>query len=82
MVSNKETHSNGVKKTFIVQRYIERPLLYNKRKFDIRCYMLITSINNNLKAYWYQEGYIRTSCKEFNLEDTECKFIHLTNDAV
>ena len=44
--------------------------------------MLVTSINKELKAYFYQEGYIRTSCKEFNLEDTDCKYTHLTNDAV
>lgn len=71
-----------MKKTFIVQKYMEKPLLYNKRKFDIRCYILMTSINNKFKAYWYQEGYIRTSCKEFSLDDVEDKFTHLTNDAV
>ncbi|CAD8044235.1 unnamed protein product [Paramecium primaurelia] len=82
LVSYREIHSNGVKKTFIVQQYINKPLLYNKRKFDIRCFMLITCINHQFKAYWYQEGYIRTSCKEFNLDDTDCKYTHLTNDAV
>ncbi|CAD8081512.1 unnamed protein product [Paramecium sonneborni] len=75
-------HLNNSKKTFIIQKYLEKPLLYNKRKFDIRCYMLMTSINNQFKAYWYQEGYIRTSCKEFTLDDVEDKFTHLTNDAV
>jgi len=42
----------------------------------------MTSINGIQKAYWYQEGYIRTSCKEFNLKNIKDKFIHLTNDAV
>ena len=27
----------------IIQRYIDRPLLIDKRKFDIRCYLLIAS---------------------------------------
>ncbi|CAD8080092.1 unnamed protein product [Paramecium sonneborni] len=81
-IISQNLHLNNSKKTFIIQKYLEKPLLYNKRKFDIRCYMLITSINNQFKAYWYQEGYIRTSCKEFSLDDVEDKFTHLTNDAV
>lgn len=58
------------------------PLLYNKRKFDIRCYVLVTIINNHFKAYWYEEGYIRTSSKLFDPENIDNRFIHLTNDAV
>ena len=44
--------------------------------------MLVTFYNNIFKAYWYSEGYIRTSSKEFNLDDISCKIIHLTNDAI
>lgn len=65
-----------------MQLYLDRPLLYHKRKFDIRCYLLLTSINGILKGYWYQEGYIRTSSKEFTLKNITNKLIHLTNDAV
>ena len=72
----------GGKRTFIVQKYLETPLLLNRRKFDIRCYVLITSINSVVQAYFYQEGYLRTSSKEFTLKDLNNKFVHLTNDAV
>jgi tubulin polyglutamylase TTLL1 len=58
------------------------PFLYNKRKFDIRCYILITSVNDVMKGYWYEEGYIRTSSKEFTLKNLSNRMIHLTNDAV
>ena len=68
--------------TFIIQKYIEKPLLIKKRKFDIRCYGLLTSINGLHKGYFYQDGYIRTSCKEYNTNNLMNKFIHLTNDAV
>lgn len=82
MIRANEMRENGGKnRSFIVQRYL-MPFLYSKRKFDIRCYMLVTSVNSILKCYWYEEGYIRTSCKEFNIKDLKNKFIHLTNDAI
>ena len=68
--------------TYILQKYIEKPLLINKRKFDIRIYGLLTSINGHIKGYFYDEGYIRTSCKEYTLKNLSNKAIHLTNDAV
>ena len=43
---------------------------------------MATSINGNLKAYYYTEGYIRTSCKPFTLNNITDSLIHLTNDAV
>jgi|LauGreDrversion4_2_1035121.scaffolds.fasta_scaffold97675_1 hypothetical protein len=69
-------------KTFIVQKYIDHPLLIHNRKFDFRCYGLMTSINGHLKGYFYEDAYIRTSCKEFDIEKLDNKYIHLTNDAV
>lgn len=68
--------------TFIIQKYIDYPLLVHKRKFDFRCFGLLTSINGSLKGYCYQDGYIRTSCREYSLDDVTDQFIHLTNDAI
>ena len=73
---------NGTNRTYIVHKYIYRPMLYCGRKFDIRCYVLVTIINGNIQAYFYKEGYLRTSCQEFSMSDIHDKFIHLTNDAV
>ena len=42
---------------------------------------MATSINGLLKGYAYDDGYIRTSGREFNLKSFS-KYIHLTNDAV
>ena len=58
---------NNPRKTLIVQKYISRPLLYHRRKFDIRCYILITTVNGRLKGYWYNDGYIRTSSEEYEI---------------
>ncbi|OMJ89940.1 hypothetical protein SteCoe_7833 [Stentor coeruleus] len=74
-------HLKTGKHTFIIQKYIEKPFLVNKRKFDIRCFGLVTCLNGCLQGYFYSEGYLRTACKQFTLQTTN-KFIHLTNDAV
>jgi tubulin--tyrosine ligase len=80
-ISEKTTYK-GQQRTYIVQKYIYRPLLYNNRKFDIRCYAMITCINGSTQAYFYREGYLRTSCQPFSVQDTSDRFVHLTNDAV
>jgi hypothetical protein len=72
---------DSANRTYILQKYIESPALYKNRKFDIRCFAMITSVNGHLKGYNYLDCYIRTSGKEFSLNSFN-KFIHLTNDAV
>ena len=57
-------------------------MLVHKRKFDFRCFGLLTSINGTLKGYCYQDGYIRTSSREFSLDDVGDQLVHLTNDAI
>ena len=69
-------------RTMIVQKYIEKPLLVYKRKFDIRVFGLLTSVNGMLRGYFYEEGYLRTSSKEYNLKALNNKYVHLTNDAI
>ncbi len=56
--------------------------LYQKRKFDIRTYLLMLSIGGVTKFFWYNEGYIRTSSEVFDVKNLTDSFIHLTNDAV
>lgn len=43
---------------------------------------MLTSIFGNMLGYYFEEGYIRTSSKEFNLKNIQNKFVHLTNDAI
>lgn len=35
-----------------------------------------------MRAYWYEDGYIRTSSEEFDLDDPTNLYVHLTNDAI
>lgn len=69
-------------RTLIIQKYITNLFLYDRRKFDIRVYMMGVNIGGALKFYWLDEGYIRTCCYRYNLEDYGNLYIHLTNDAV
>ena len=71
--------SNG----WVVQEYMTNPLLVSGRKFDIRCFVLVTnSSKEGFKAFWFKEGYIRTSCKKYSLDKLNDRETHLTNDAV
>ena len=79
---------------YIVQLYLNTPLLVKNRKFDIRCFVLaivspVPAGSNNaspgekqLKAFFFQDAYIRTSSKKYNLANLYDREIHLTNDAV
>jgi len=80
IISN--THVNGKKRSYIIQKYCEKPLLYKGRKFDIRCYAVTQTVNGNLQGYYYTDGYLRTSCREYNIKNVTNRLIHLTNDAV
>jgi tubulin polyglutamylase TTLL1 len=81
-LKGKERSGDGSARTFILQKYIEKPLLYKSRKFDIRHYLLITCFNGSIRAYWYPEGYIRTSSATYSLARNADLLTHLTNDAV
>ena len=70
------------KRTYIIQKYIENPMLINNRKFDIRCYGLLTSINGVLQGYFYTNGYLRTASSEYSPNEISNTFAHLTNDAI
>lgn len=47
---------------FLIQKYLERPLLLYNRKFDIRMWVLVTHL---MKVYVFPEGYVRLSSQEY-----------------
>lgn len=69
--------------TIVAQKYLKNPLLLNGFKFDMRIYVLVTSMNP-LEAFIYKEGFARLSTVPFNLNAAELNnlFIHLTNSSV
>eukprot|EP01038_Epipyxis_sp_PR26KG_P008086 gene8086-10954_t len=91
-VAKRRAYQDG----WIVQLYLDRPLLVYGRKFDIRCYVLVTLNRRNnrnnsnenddqqniLKGYFFREAYVRTSSKKYSLSNIADREAHLTNDAV
>ena len=59
----------------IIQKYLDNPLLYNQRKFDIRCFVLI---DYNLNLFFFREGHLKACSELYNLDDRN-RFIHITN---
>ena len=59
----------------IIQKYIEKPFLYNGRKCDIRIWVLIT---HKMKVYIFKEGHLKASSVSYNKDDFD-SFIHITN---
>lgn len=68
---------------WVVQEYMERPLLVSGRNFDIRSFVLVTlDKSHGLRGYYYRDGYVRTSSKAYSLKNLSDRETHLTNDAV
>jgi hypothetical protein len=69
--------------SWVVQKYIINPLLLEGRKFDIRSYGLICSVDGvSFKSYFYPTVYVRTASETFSLSNIDNRFAHLNNDAV
>ena len=51
---------------WVVQKYIERPLLVGGRKFDIRAYALVAPCG---RVFMHRSAYARTSSSAFGLSD-------------
>ncbi|XP_012159709.1 tubulin polyglutamylase TTLL4 isoform X3 [Ceratitis capitata] len=67
----------------VVQKYIERPLLINDSKFDMRIYVVLTSINP-LRIYMYKDGLARFASVKYSSELTtlDDRCMHLTNYSI
>ena len=67
--------------SFIIQKYMENPMLYHKKKYDIRQWVLVTDWNP-LTVLFFNKCYIRITTNEFTLANIRNRFIHLTNNSV
>jgi tubulin monoglycylase TTLL3/8 len=66
--------------SFVVQKYIERPLLIRERKFDIRQWVLVHELYPT-RIWFYGECYVRFSAETYST-NIQNRFAHLTNNSI
>ena len=65
----------------VVSKYISNPLLVSGYKFDVRLYVLVTSIDP-MRVYIYNEGLVRFASEPYSHSEKGSKFSHLTNYSI
>ena len=69
------------KKVWVIQKYIENPMLIMNRKFDIRVWVVIPTWNP-LRIYFFKECYLRFGGLDYDPRQPSNLFSHLTNNSV
>lgn len=71
------------KRPVVVQKYVSKPYLINGNKFDMRLYVLVTSVHP-LRIYLYKDGLARFASVKYNDELTSLndRYMHLTNYSI
>ncbi|KAL6764428.1 putative tubulin polyglutamylase TTLL1-like protein [Haematococcus lacustris] len=69
--------------SYVVSRYLDRPLLISGKKFDLRLYVCVTSYKP-LTAYLSNLGFARFCSEKYTTDQMELDnpYIHLTNVAI
>ena len=70
-----------VTKPRIIQRYIADPYLLDGRKFDLRMYVVVTSMNP-LRVHLAKHGLVRLCAAKYSTADLKNRYGHLTNYSI
>lgn len=83
VLDSKSLHKIPKEKKRIIQKYIARPYLVDGRKFDIRLYVLVTSMDP-LRVYIFEQGLVRFCNDKYSTKASDLKnrYSHLTNYSI
>eukprot|EP00929_Paragymnodinium_shiwhaense_P014333 TRINITY_DN122234_c0_g1_i1.p1 TRINITY_DN122234_c0_g1~~TRINITY_DN122234_c0_g1_i1.p1 ORF type:complete len:1061 (-),score=242.85 TRINITY_DN122234_c0_g1_i1:504-3686(-) len=73
--------TNRAEASYVVQKYIENPLIIQRKKFDIRQWVVVSRWNP-LAVWFYKDCYLRFSYHDYDPKDLSNRFAHLTNNAI
>jgi tubulin polyglutamylase TTLL1 len=73
----------SLKESYVISKYIDKPLLVGGKKFDLRLYVLVTSYRP-LKVWMFNTGFARFCNEKYTADIAELDnmMIHLTNVAI
>ena len=78
---NDKKKGNEIKCEYIlIQKYLEKPLLYQGRKFDIRLWVLFIAEQDD-DVYIFRQGHLKATCTKYD-PDSKDLYVHLTNYSV
>ncbi|KAL8450495.1 hypothetical protein Emag_003162 [Eimeria magna] len=70
---------------YVMQKYIDKPRLLNRRKFDLRVYAAVYSVTGQLKVFLSRVGMARFCTDEYRpptRRNQDNAFMHLTNYSI
>ena len=65
----------------LISRYLDKPHLINKKKYDLRIYVLVASFSP-LRIYLYYNGLVRFATEEYQQGNYDNIYIHITNYSI
>jgi hypothetical protein len=66
-------------KLWIIQEYINKPLLYNNKKFHFRIYVVLLKTDDVFETYLYPKGYMYVADDIYNANDVNNIDKHITS---
>ena len=79
MVSTELLHRSHSSELYVIQRYIQQPMLWRGRKFHLRCYTLL---KGNMQTYVYRKAFILSASDSYDTNSSHDSLKHITNLSV
>ena len=66
--------------SYVIQKYLNKPALWNGHKYDFRIYVLVTSVIDPMTIFLYKDGLVRLASEKYDAsKNFHDPYTHLTN---